>query len=93
MDTQANILRLVIEWIWIPIIMILMRLYGKITGLETRSALMEQAQAHYESMMVKLEEFHEQQRQDILSKVGDHHDAVMKRMDRLEEAVKNGHAK
>ena len=89
MDSNFNILRLALEYIWIPIIVTIVKLWAKLTGLETRSALLEQGQVHYETIRDNNEKHHDAQREETQRLIEAHHKAVMKRMDNLEAACRN----
>ena len=66
-------------------------LWRRLSGLETRSLLLEQCQANFDRQRAEDMKLRNQQRGEIMASINDHHTAVMNRMDRLEKVVKNGH--
>lgn len=93
MPAEHNIVELVIRWIWVPIVLAVIRLWARITGFETRSALLEQNQTYNEKQRADDLKHQEDMRESLRSTVTDHHKAIMARMDRLEATIKkNGHS-
>lgn len=73
-------------------------LWRKVTGMETRAALLDQARAHHESLRSEDRADREAARKMIVERIDLHHKVVVEkvdglshRVDRLETTVKNGH--
>lgn len=75
-----NILLKLLEWIWVPMTLAVLKIWQKVNGHETRQRLLEQANGHYEAQRTEDRARHTEDR------------AVLEhRFDKLEALIKNGH--
>ncbi len=68
--------RHLIEWVWVPMVAAIVRVWVKVTGLETRSALIDLAHKHHEDQMDKIDD-----------RIGKHTDMLSQKIDRLEQKI------
>ena len=85
-----NIFFKFVEYIWIPILAMLGHLYLKLFGVDSRATLLENQQSWHEKQRLENKASRDEQRKEILRKIDSHNEAVMKRIDRLEEKIVNG---
>lgn len=88
---SANIFLKLIEWVWLPILLILMRLWQTVTSVKTEQALLRLSGDVHEKQRTEDRELRESQRREILARIDTHNDAVMKRIDQVEKLIRNGH--
>lgn len=88
----------VLAFIGTTLVTMLGVLWRKVTGMETRSALLEQQQAHQEVARAEDRAEREVARRTIVERIDLHHavvvekvDSLSGRVDRLEKTVRNGH--
>jgi hypothetical protein len=77
----------VIEWVWIPIVVMLAHIYMRLFNIESRSTILERQQLWQETQRIENKHSRDEQRREIISRMDSHNAAVMKRMDRLESVV------
>lgn len=53
----------ILEWIWVPVVLAMIRLWHRLSGHETRTSLLEQANGHYEAQRREDRERHQQDRE------------------------------
>jgi len=75
-DTTLNI---ILDYIWVPIVTGLVLLWHRMTGMSTRTALLEQAETHYKEQRAEDRETQEKR-----------FSLVMKKLDVLDTRIKNG---
>jgi len=68
-----------LEFIWLPIVTGLVFLWHRMTGLNTRTALLEQAERFYQDQRIEDRETQEKR-----------FSMVMKKLDGMEQRIKNG---
>jgi len=88
---HSDTIRYILEYIWIPIVTVLVSLWVKLTGLDTRTQLLEKSEKLHMKQIENDRAVRESQRAEMLAKVDRHHDVVMKKLDSLEQRIKNGH--
>lgn len=86
-----DILRAVLDYIWVPIVTVVGIVWGKLVGLDVRAQLLEQAEAHHQTQRVEENKLRDEQRKEILDRIDKHHTMVMSKLDAVETRVKNGH--
>lgn len=89
MDNGYHILELFVRWIWVPILGLLARYWSKVSGVEARQDLLEQRQSHFQAQRDDDLRHSKDIRDAIELRLLEHHTAVMKRIDRVEELVRN----
>lgn len=87
-----------LQIIWIPLVTGLALLWSKMTGVDLRTAVLEQSDSHYRTQREEDRQLRDKQREEILSKI-DHqhktlthqHESLMRKLDQVDTRVKNGH--
>ena len=77
---EQNTLNVVLDYIWVPLVTGIGLLWHRVTGMSTRTALLEQAEEHY--ILQRTEDRETQENRFSM---------VMKKLDGLEVRIKNGH--
>ena len=90
MEPTANILIKLVEWIWVPMAIGIVRLWQKLSGQETKMALIEQSQEYCDKRSEAESAARETIKTELSDRLNEHHTAVMDRMDRIDRAIKNG---
>ncbi len=88
---EETLLVWIIEYVWVPIVTALILLWRKISGLDTRSHLLEQADRVCTTRRTEDNKRFERDRRESLDKIDSHHKVVMTKLDNLETRIKNGH--
>lgn len=88
---QPDILQILLDYVWVPIVTALALLWSKLHGLDTRSKLMAQACESCEKRRLEDRAWRDEQRREILNKIDSHHKLTMAKMDAIETRIKNGH--
>lgn len=88
---EQGTLQTILEYVWIPVVTGLGFIWTKLTGISTRTALLEQAEAHYKEQRIEDHKLRDQQRQEIVQKIEGHHKVIMHKLESVEARVKNGH--
>ena len=70
----------ILEWIWVPMAVAIIRVWQRINGHETRTSLLEQSNSHYEQQRKEDRERHREDREFYERRFSD-----------LENLIKNGH--
>jgi hypothetical protein len=86
-DIIAN----VVEYIWIPMVAAIIATWRRVSGLDTRTLLINQHDEHELTRRKEDRETHARDRREALSTIEKHHDLIMKKLDSLEVRIKNGH--
>jgi len=82
---------MVLEYVWVPIVTGLVLLWSKFAGLDVRTRLLEQAEAHYQQQRVDEKTLRDEQRKEILTTIGNNHEMVMDKLEKVDLRVKTGH--
>jgi len=90
MDSD-NMFYKIIEWIWIPIFIMILRLWQKISGIDSKQSLAEERYEHYRLQRVEDRTLQSEQRKEIHKRFDKHEEVIMGRLDKLEMLVKTGH--
>ena len=86
-----NLLITILEWAWVGLFGVFIALYRKITGIETRQELLDQAQTYYNQLRKEDLNSRNDRRKTIIERIDLHHSAVVGRIERLEKLIRNGH--
>lgn len=73
-------IEVLLEYVWVPIVAGLVLLWRQMTGINTRTALLEQAEEHYK-----------EQRKEDRETQESRFKLVMKKLDAVDTRIKNGH--
>jgi hypothetical protein len=88
---QSDTIKVIVEWLWMPIVGGLITLWVKISGLDTRAQLLERSEIHFIKLRDEDRSRRDQERKEIIEHVERHHQMVMTKLDSLETRIKNGH--
>ena len=88
---QHSTIQLILDYVWVPIVTVLVVLWQKFTGQANRISLLEQAQKYFEQQRQENRKLRDAQRDEILKKIDNHHATVMGKLDSVETRIKNGH--
>lgn len=86
-DTLVKLL----EWAWVGLGGMVAYLWRKVTGMETRTVLLEAQAEHAEKQRIEDRQARNETKRDIIERIDFHHAAVVSRIDRIEKEIKNGH--
>ena len=88
---QPDIIQVILDYVWVPIVTALTLLWSKFVGVDMRTKLLEQSEAHYRAQRLEDRMLRDEQRKEILDKIDKHHSLTMAKLDAVELRVKNGH--
>lgn len=93
MDADETILWRIAEWLWLlfaPVMALIVHIYRKLMGVETRAELLEQGARFHETRRKEDNRLRDEQRREVIDTINGNHDAVMKRLGGVEVALRNG---
>ena len=88
---EQSTLKILLDYIWVPIVTALALLWSRLHGLDTQAKLLDQACRSCESRIAQDRAWRDEQRREILNKIDSHHKITMAKMDAIELRIKNGH--
>jgi hypothetical protein len=84
-------LKIILDYVWVPVVTGIMMLWSKVAGIDVRAQLLEQAASHYKRQREEEHKLRDEQRREILARIDKHNDLVMSKLDAVETRIKNGH--
>jgi len=85
-----NLLLDFLRWAWVSLILVIVHIYRKLMGLETRDEVLATMQANFVAQRKEDQERHTAERDEMLRKVDRHHELQMCKLEKLESRIKNG---
>ena len=81
----------ILEYIWVPIVTGMIWLWGRVFGVDARTSLLEQQAEHYRQQRVEDQRRHSKERDEIMTKIDEHHTVMFDAVKAVETRIKNGH--
>ena len=90
MNRRDMTIEQLLEWIWAPIVLALASLWTRVTGLNTRLALLEQAREHQVQQREEDRTLRDQQREELLERIDTQTRVILDKLEHLEDRI-NSH--
>ena len=88
---QPDILQIILDYVWVPIVTALALLWSKFAGVDIRTKLLAQACVACNLRRAEDRAWRDEQRREILNKIDSHHKITMAKLEAVEVRIKNGH--
>ena len=92
-EPTNEVLLFILEWIWIPVLTIVLWLVRKVFGIEAVQARFDERMDHVESAVNRVDKTNTEQHKNLEDKIDAHNDRVTKRLDSLLTIARNGSGK
>lgn len=83
MAADNDVILFILEWLWVPVLTLVLWMVKKVFVQDTKSAVLEKRVESVEDRCNTADERNEAAHQRIIDKIDRHHASVMERLDRL----------
>lgn len=88
---SSHNISILLDYIWAPIVLWLVATWRKLSGHETRTRLLEQAELHHEQQRQEDKNLRDEQRKEMIDTIQAHHNSVKSDLTNIRKLIKNGH--